>query len=45
MCDGCARKDTDFCLVYNNEDFFITKEENEELNALCDLMCGEVEEY
>lgn len=45
MCDECARKDTDFCLVCDNGDSFITKKENDELNALCDLMCGKFEEY
>ena len=42
--NNCARKDSEFCKICENDDFFITELVMEELDAMCDLICGCIEE-
>lgn len=45
MCDLiCGREGSMYCMICENENMFITQEENEQLEMMCDLMCGKVEE-
>ena len=42
MCKDCANKE--YCVICVDEDMYMTKEEKEYNDLMCDLMCGEVEE-
>lgn len=43
-CEDCARKDTDFCVICENEEFKVDEKQLEWENYLCDIMCGSEEE-
>lgn len=43
-CEVCANNKTDYCLICKDDDMFMTQEQKEECDMMCDLMCGGVEE-
>lgn len=43
-CKSCGRYNTEYCLMCKEKDLYVTKEQQEYLDYMCDLMCGCVEE-
>ena len=43
-CKDCARKDTEFCMICENEEFKVNQDQLAWQNFLCDMMCPESEE-
>lgn len=43
-CRGCANKNTSYCSLCKDEDFFRTKEQKEYEDWMCDMLCPQPEE-
>lgn len=44
MCKGCANEETEYCAIFEEGDMYMTPDEKEYTEWMCDLLCPGVEE-
>lgn len=43
MCNECVNNGTEYCVICDDNEFFMSAEEKEYYEWMCNLMCGGVE--